>query len=140
VNLGSAWPFSLLADSATCDGLSTQSACSCTLAARVQLQFLAVSTYPWMHPRGHTEPAAGRSAPVPVVSPLRWPVSRRRFLELGASVGLALLAGIDCGGEAPRGPGGEGGERTEAEPEDGDRRKRRRGRGGELRRLLRRLI
>ena len=67
-------------------------------------------------------------------------MSRRRFLELGfgVSVGLALLAGIGCGGEAPQGPEGEAGERTEAELEDRDRR-RRRG-GGGLRRLLRRLL
>ena len=68
-------------------------------------------------------------------------MSRRRFLELGfgVSVGLALLAGIGCGGEPPRGPGGEEGERTGAEVGDRDRR-RRRGHGGGLRRLLRRLL
>jgi hypothetical protein len=64
-------------------------------------------------------------------------VSRRRFLELGASAGLVLLAGVGCLGEGPRVPGGEEGERTGAEDRD---RRRRRGRGGGLRRLLKRLL
>ena len=63
----------------------------------------------------------------------------RRFLCLGASARLVMLAGIGCGGEPPRGPGGEEGERTGTEVEDRDRR-RRRGRGGGLRRPLRRLL
>jgi hypothetical protein len=94
-------------------------------------------------PVRYGRPSDGRTgrpgAPLAVVPHLRWPVSRR-FLGLGASAGLALLAGIGCGGGPQRGPGGEEGERTEGEPEDRDRRRRRRGRGGGLRRLLRRLL